>query len=58
METSDWDENWPDEMGQRQPLGRLLHPEDVATMVAYLLSREAEMVTGQVWDFDQRTFGG
>lgn len=58
VETSGWSESWPEEFGERQPFGRLLLPEDIAAMVAYLLSDEARMVTGQVWDFDQRSFGG
>ncbi len=51
-------ESWLDEVGANQPFGRLLLPEDIAAMVAYLLSDEARMITGQVWDFDQRSFGG
>jgi NAD(P)-dependent dehydrogenase (short-subunit alcohol dehydrogenase family) len=58
VETGGWAEDWPDTMGPRQPFGRLLLPEDVAGMVAYLLSDEARMINGQVWDFDQRSFGG
>lgn len=57
VKTNGWAEDWPEEMGPRQPLGRLLFPEDVAGMVAYLLSDDARMITGQVWDFDQRSFG-
>jgi len=30
----------------------------VGAMVCYLLSEEAAMITGQVWDFDQRSHGG
>lgn len=57
VDTGGWAEDWPDEMGPRQPLGRLLTPEDIAGMVAYLLSDDARMITGQMWDFDQRSFG-
>lgn len=57
VETSGWAEDWPESVGANQPLGRLLLPEDIAAMVGYLLSEEARMVTGQVWDFDQRSFG-
>jgi NAD(P)-dependent dehydrogenase (short-subunit alcohol dehydrogenase family) len=58
VETQSRAEDWPDEVGARQPFGRLLLPKDVASIVAYLLSDEAEMITGQVWDFEQRSFGG
>lgn len=58
VETAGWAEDWPEKTGERMPLGRLLLPEDVAGMVCYLLSDEAAMVTGQVWDFDQRSHIG
>lgn len=58
IKTSDWAEDWPDTMGERQPFGRLLLPADIGAMVAYLFSDDARMVNGQVWDFDQRSFGG
>ncbi len=53
-----WEEDWPETMAERMPLGRLLLPEDVAATVCYLLSDEAAMITGQVWDLDQRSHGG
>ena len=53
-----WAEDWPETVGARMPLKRLFLPADVAAMVAYLLSDEASMVTGQMWDFDQRPLGG
>lgn len=34
------------------PLGRLGEPEDVAALAAWLLSKEASWVTGQVWGID------
>lgn len=57
IKTSDWSEDWPETMGAKQPFGRLLLPEDVAGMVSYLFSEDAGMMNGQVWDFDQRSFG-
>jgi len=35
------------EMGARNPVGRLVAPEDVAAVVAFLCSPEAEMIRGQ-----------
>ena len=58
IRTNGWSEDWPETIGAKQPLGRLLLPEDIAGMVAYLLSEDGQMVTGQVWDFDQNSFGG
>jgi enoyl-[acyl-carrier protein] reductase III len=36
------------EMGARNPVGRLVSPEDVAGVVAFLCSPDAEMIRGQV----------
>ncbi|MGV3614056.1 MAG: SDR family oxidoreductase [Fimbriimonas sp.] len=58
IDTSGWSEDWPESAGPRQPFGRLLLPKDIAAMVAYLLSDEAQVISGQVWDFDQRSFSG
>ncbi len=58
METAGWAEDWPETTGARMPFGRLLLPSDVAAAVGYLLSDEAAMVSGQVWDLDQRPHGG
>ncbi len=35
------------EMGARNPVGRLVSPEDVAAAVTFLCSPEAEMMRGQ-----------
>jgi enoyl-[acyl-carrier protein] reductase III len=35
------------EMGARNPVGRMVTPEDVAACVAFLCSPEAEMIRGQ-----------
>jgi enoyl-[acyl-carrier protein] reductase III len=35
------------EMGVRNPTGRLVSPEDVAALVTFLCSPEAEMIRGQ-----------
>ena len=40
------------EMGKRNPVGRLLSPEDVAGCVAFLCSPEAEMIRGQTLVID------
>ena len=41
-------DDWLQEAGRSQPLGRLQTPEDVAAMVVFLASGEAGQVTGQV----------
>jgi 2-keto-3-deoxy-L-fuconate dehydrogenase len=40
------------ELNQRQPVGRLGRPEEIANMVLYLCSPEAEFVTGSVMTID------
>ena len=40
------------ELNQRQPVGRLGRPEEIANMVLYLCSPEAEFVTGSVFTID------
>jgi NAD(P)-dependent dehydrogenase (short-subunit alcohol dehydrogenase family) len=39
---------WLEERGRDQPLGRLQTAEDVASMVSFLVSTDADQVTGQV----------
>ena len=40
------------ELNQRQPVGRLGRPEEIANMVLYLCAPEAEFVTGSVFTID------
>ena len=40
------------ELHQRQPVGRMGRPEEVAHLVLYLCSDEAEFVTGSVVTID------
>jgi NAD(P)-dependent dehydrogenase (short-subunit alcohol dehydrogenase family) len=40
------------ELNQRQPVGRLGRPEEIANMVLYLCSPEAEFVSGSVLTID------
>ena len=49
--------DWPDEIGARQPFGRLIEPQDPAALIAFLASDHAQMMTGAVIDFDQHVAG-
>jgi 2-keto-3-deoxy-L-fuconate dehydrogenase len=40
------------ELHARQPLGRMGRPEEVASLVRYLCSKEAEFANGSVWPID------
>jgi NAD(P)-dependent dehydrogenase (short-subunit alcohol dehydrogenase family) len=50
-------ENWLAEAEAKQPFGRLLRPADIAALVGYLLSDQAEMMTGSLIDFNQNVIG-
>ena len=42
---------------EHTPFGRILRPDDVATLAVYLLSDASEMMTGALIDFDQNVMG-
>jgi NAD(P)-dependent dehydrogenase (short-subunit alcohol dehydrogenase family) len=50
-------DNWLEEAEAGMPFKRLLRPRDVAGLTAYLLSDEAQMMTGALIDFDQYVIG-
>jgi NAD(P)-dependent dehydrogenase (short-subunit alcohol dehydrogenase family) len=52
------DENWLEQVELKKPFGRILRPQDVAYLVAYLLSDQSVMMTGALIDFDQKVVGG
>lgn len=46
-------QDWAEAIGRRMPAGRLITPEDVAGLVAYLVSPSAQMMTGAIIDYEQ-----
>jgi NAD(P)-dependent dehydrogenase (short-subunit alcohol dehydrogenase family) len=50
-------DNWLELAEAEKPFKRILHPQDVAGITAYLLSDDAEMMTGSLIDFDQNVIG-
>lgn len=50
-------DDWLKAAESQQPFRRLLRPDDVAQLTAYLLSGDSEMMTGSVIDFDQNVIG-
>ena len=50
-------ESWVEDLGARQPFGRLLEPEDPAGLIAFLVSPDAAMMTGAIVDLDQFVAG-
>ena len=46
-------DNWLEIADAKQPFRRLLRPSDIANLTAYLLSDDAEMMTGSLIEFDQ-----
>ena len=50
-------DNWLELAEAKQPFGRLLRPEDIAKLTAYLLSDDAEMMTGSLIDLTDKVMG-
>lgn len=50
-------EDWHEAIGKRMPAGRLIVPEDVAGLMAYLVSPSAAMMNGAVIDYEQMPVG-
>jgi len=51
-------EGWQEEQGkEKMPLSRLIEPEEVARLVAFLSSEESGMVTGAIIDYNQTVVG-
>jgi NAD(P)-dependent dehydrogenase (short-subunit alcohol dehydrogenase family) len=50
-------ENWLEIVSRNQPFGRLIEPEEVARVIAFMCSAEAGLMTGAVIDFDQTIIG-
>ena len=50
-------EDWATTIGARMPFGRLIEPEDVAGLCAFLVSPPAQMMTGAVIDYEQMPVG-
>ncbi len=50
--------NWLEQADAASPFGRILRPLDVARLVTFLLSDDAEMMTGSIIDFDHNIIAG
>ena len=50
-------QEWLDDVVRRQPLGRMLEPEEVARLAVYLLSGASGLMTGAVLDLEQKVLG-
>jgi len=50
-------DNWMELTEANQPFQRLLRPADIAKLTSYLLSDDAEMMTGSLIDFNQHVIG-
>ncbi len=51
------DDNWLRKAEAAQPFGRLVKPDEVARVVAFLLSDRSGLMTGSIIDFDQKVVG-
>jgi len=50
-------EDWLEKAEAAQPMGQLVKPEQLAGLVAYLLSPESGVMTGALVDYDQHVAG-
>ena len=51
-------DGWLEDVVDSQPFGRLIEPEEIARLVAFLASPSSGMITGAVIDYDQAIIGG
>jgi NAD(P)-dependent dehydrogenase (short-subunit alcohol dehydrogenase family) len=49
--------DWAEMIGKRMPFGRLLAPGDAASVIAFLVSDNARMMTGNIIDLEQYVMG-
>jgi NAD(P)-dependent dehydrogenase (short-subunit alcohol dehydrogenase family) len=50
-------QDWAQEVGAKQPFGRLLFPEDVSNLMSFLVSDQSSMMTGSIIDLEQHVMG-
>ena len=50
-------QDWAEKIGRRMPAGRMIVPDDVAGLMAYLVSPSAQMMTGAIIDYEQMPVG-
>jgi len=50
-------DGWLEQAEAEQPMGRLIKPAEVARVVAFYLSDESGMLTGNIVDYDQSVLG-
>lgn len=50
-------QDWLEAADAAQPFGRILRPREVGKLIAYLLSDDAELMTGSLIHFDQNVLG-
>jgi NAD(P)-dependent dehydrogenase (short-subunit alcohol dehydrogenase family) len=49
--------DWAEQAGRQMPMGRLIDPDEVAGLAAYLLSPESGVMTGSLIEYDQLVTG-
>lgn len=50
-------DNWLDKVEKDQPFGRLIKPDEVAEVAAFLVSTRSGMMSGAIIDYDQSVHG-
>lgn len=50
-------DDWAEKAAARSPMGQLVEPDELAPLIAYLLSPSSGLITGAVIDYDQQIIG-
>jgi NAD(P)-dependent dehydrogenase (short-subunit alcohol dehydrogenase family) len=50
-------DNWLELAEARQPMGKLIQPDELSRLAVYLLSEDSGVITGSVMDYDQNVMG-
>ena len=50
-------DDWKDRASEALPMGRLLRTDEIARAICYLASDASGIITGSIFDFDQRVMG-
>jgi len=51
-------DNWLELAEARQPMGKLIQPDELSRLATYLLSDQSGVITGSIIDYDQNVHGG
>ena len=50
-------DDWAEKAAAQSPMGQLVEPDELAPLIAYLLSPSSGLITGAIIDYDQQIIG-